>query len=528
MAMRSTYFLLRLFSYLYLYTRVKPNQPARLNDNPPADPHPWRHPYLIHQNIADFRRYSEDVWQFAQQYSYTHQQPVRTAFCVNMAQNMYNWCRLSRKYGFQSELHLHPLDNNAISSPQWEDFYGEEIPNTDITTFLANHAHSPPHVPVQSISMHGSLISDLFFPPLSFRLLPKNLHKALRTFLASPFLRFSELVSYPGIYPYFNWALHLSKAEAIYAASSPLAAFLSGVPYLTFSVGADLQYDCSRPDLFGQLMRRSFLHSRFLCISNPHTLGHSRRLRLSNGIYLPYPIDTDRYSPRHGQFRSQWEQKYGAGTFILTTARVDPSVKGFTDEFFLAIYQFACRNPTARFIFLSWGSKSDHLRSLIASYDLQDQIILLPSCGKRRLIEYYRSCDIVLDQLEYGYYGCTALEAASIGKPVVMKIHRQQYSPLYNGDIAPVFEASSTASMIHHLQTLINNRNLRLQSGCQQRQWIMRNHAAERTIPILHSLIKLTADSVRLPRDLVNPLSKPLSRSEAEYHMSLSSSQPHG
>ena len=56
--------------------------------------------------------------------------------------------------------------------------------------------------------------------------------------------------------------------------------------------------------------------------------------------------------------------------------------------------------------------------------------------GKHQLIDYYRSCDIVLDHFVYGYYGTTALEAAGIGKPVVMKLRADQDAALYRGDVA--------------------------------------------------------------------------------------------
>lgn len=93
------------------------------------------------------------------------------------------------------------------------------------------------------------------------------------------------------------------------------------------------------------------------------------------------------------------------------------------------------------------------------------QVLLLPPVGKLRLIDYYRSCDIVLDQFVYGYYGATALEAASIGKPVVMKLNANQYDALYKGDVMPVFNASSPDEAVSALQTLINQPSLRREPG---------------------------------------------------------------
>jgi len=173
-----------------------------------------------------------------------------------------------------------------------------------------------------------------------------------------------------------------------------------------------------------------------------------------------------------------------------------------------------------RFIFLSWGNSATKLKQIIADEGVQSQFILLPPVGKKRLIDYYRSCDIVLDQFVYGYYGATGLEAASIGKPVVMHLRAEQYAPLYVGDVAPVSNASTLDEVYQNLTALVDDIDFRKQKGEAMRAWVLRNHGEQKTVPLMLALLRLTADQVSLPPDLVNPLCDPLTDEEIAYHSS--------
>src|SRR5207253_2776424 len=138
-------------------------------------------------------------------------------------------------------------------------------------------------------------------------------------------------------------------------------------------------------------------------------------------LYVPYPMDDSRYCPGEPSARQQWEQRFGPGFYVLSTARLDQAVKG-NSGLFDDLARLALRLPSVRFVFLSWGADAGALAQRIERACLQKNFIMLPPVGKARLIDYYRSCDCVLDQLVYGYYGATGLEALSVGKPVVMRI----------------------------------------------------------------------------------------------------------
>ena len=61
---------------------------------------------------------------------------------------------------------------------------------------------------------------------------------------------------------------------------------------------------------------------------------------------------------------------------------------------------------------------------------------------------------------------------------------------------------------------------LRKQKGDAMRDWVVRNHGEQKTVPLMLALLRFAADRVSLPHDLVNPLSSPLTTEEIAYHQS--------
>ncbi len=477
------------------------------------DSNPWAHPYLTNLNLRRFKEYSEEVWRFAEEYRGTRPAPLNIGFCVNLAQNMYKWACLAKKYGARCTLFLNPMDGSALSRPEWEEFDGEYPDIMDGQGFLRATPHLQPEVPWECLPMNGSELIKAFQ-----EFYEGNRKPLLAIMSKNPGLRHEILVSYNGFYPYYSWVRSLSRFDVLYTTSSALPAYASGRPYCAFSCGADLQFDAGRGDDYGRVSLLAFNAARFLLITNPHTLGHCRRLGLRNGVYLPYPMDDMRYCPGEGTSRAEWEQRYGRGIFVLMASRLDPEVKGQDEGFFKGLMEASQKNPELRFIFLNWGTKADDLRQKMAQADIGTRFLVFPPVGKKRLIDYYRSCDVVLDQFVYGYYGAAGLEAAAVGKPVILKLRAEQYNPLYGGDVMPAIPASNGAEIGMALLELAGNKEYRMEQGRKMRDWLVRNHGERRTIPLLLALLRVAADRVGLPAELKNPLWEEETEEEIGYH----------
>jgi glycosyltransferase involved in cell wall biosynthesis len=478
------------------------------------DPTPWNHPFLQERNLRRFQEFSNSVWTFAQAYHQSHPSPLRCAFAVNMAQNMHNWARLAQRYGAEVTLFPNEMDRSALNRPEWEEFDGEFDDPMDGERFLNEHPDIKLDVRCSRIPFDGS---DFYTAYQQF-CEGDNRAPFLQLVSSRPHVRYETLLAYEGFYPYVGLARALSEHEVIFMASTPFAAYASGRPYCTVSVGGDLIFDCGRADDLGVALHLAFAGARFLMVCNPHTLGHARRLGLSNGVYLPYPVDTNRYSPGSGQTRKEWEARYGKRVFVLTTARVDSDWKGYDDALFKALVDVTKKEENLHFIFLAWGSQVEKLRACIDASGLRHRMTLLPPVGKKRLIDYYRSCDIVLDQFVSGYFAATSLEAAAIGKPVIMKLRTGHYAPQYQGSVPPVLNAGSPVEVVQHLIALAGHPQGRIQLGAEMRNWLVRFHGHERTVPLMLALLRLAADQVPLPADFVNPLTDPETEEERQYH----------
>ncbi len=480
------------------------------------DLHPWEHPYLTEHNIKRFREYSSSVWDFALDYSRRHYESHRYAFSVNMAQSMYKWAKIAKKKGVETSVFPSVMDTSALNCPEWEEFDAEFPDILNGNCFLQTYPDIKLDVPCHRIDMEGS---ELYSAYQNFCMGQRLDY--LKLIAKTPSLRFEAMLSHEGCYPYYNWAKALSDFDAIYTASSPLAAYMSGKPFCAYSVGGDLQTDCGRANDLGKAMSLAFNAAKFIVFTNPHTLGHCRRLGFTNGLYIPYLMDDSRYCPGEAIARKEWEAKYGFGVYILTTARIDSSVKGQSETFFDILINIAKQRPEVRFVFLKWGNDANEFQSRIASSGVASQFVMLPPVGKRKLIDYYRSCDIVLDQFVYGYYGATGLEAAAVGKPIVIKLRKNHYEPWYIGDIAPMTSVDTITEISQALFTLIDSQTLREQKGIELRQWLVRNHGEQKLTNLMLAILQITAGQVALPKDLVNPLWEDLAPQEKEYHKSL-------
>lgn len=499
---------------------------------PQVDPTPWSHPFLTTANLRRFRQYSERVWSIALAHP---QRPLDCAFAVNMAQNMYRWSKIAARHGARSTLYLNPQDTSALSRPEWEEFDGSWADVLDGPGFLRAHpgirVHGrwldAPNEGAELLTAYQSAELASWQSTARSVLATMSAERAFAAFqppaaaalrLRAPTVRHFALLALDGMYPYFEWAAMLSRHDVTYIASTPFPAYASGKPYCVFSVGGDLQYDCGRDDAWGRAMRTAFASAHFVFASNPHTLGHCRRFGLRNAVYLPYPIDTDDYSPGTGMARAEWTARFGGEVFVLSTSRLDRDVKGQTDATFQMLADIAGQRPNVRFIFLGWGKDADAFRARAQQTGVAERVIVLPPVGKRRLIDYYRSCDVVLDQFVYGYFGATALEAAAVGKPVVMKQRAEQYAPLYAGDLAPIDPADTLRQIEETLLGLIDCAERRQRRGDDMRAWLVRHHGAARTGPLMTSLLRLAADEVAIPPAGDNPLRRRLSSAERAYH----------
>jgi glycosyltransferase involved in cell wall biosynthesis len=92
----------------------------------------------------------------------------------------------------------------------------------------------------------------------------------------------------------------------------------------------------------------------------------------------------------------------------------------------------------------------------------------------------YRRADIVVDQLNAGWYGLFAIEAMALGKPVVTFLHEDAVARTEDafGTTVPVVSAAAD-TLAAHLRPLVEDAAYRRRVGAASRAYVERVHDVE-------------------------------------------------
>ena len=426
----------------------------------------------------------------------------RFAFVGNMANINYIRALPLRRRGLNVDLILHPQDDFLFAQPAWEEFDGEITELGDNPSKVLSEAKLP-----NWVYRHREAADWAGFP--------------LNTIVATP----KQILLWPEYMAFLPTLAALSHYDSLLVSQVPYLGFLSGRPYLYGQTGGDIWLEASRNDAFGILTRRAIGASSAVLVSNPITFAHARRYGLSNLLYVPWPLDEEVYCPGEADdIRAEWRSRVGGDFFVLTSMRMDRRWKG-AQHALDGFARFASRAPEARLVVLGWGEDLEFAKNQMAQLGLQERVIFLPAVGKKRLLRYLRAADLVIEQFVLGYYGASGLESMACGKPVIMRIEREQYEGLIDVGVPPVLHAEDGVDVERHLYNLYENRVSCRRIGERTREWFIKAQSSQRWFATYRLLLEAIAAGVPLSF-AGSPLRKPLSQEEEEYHADQRASAP--
>jgi hypothetical protein len=129
---------------------------------------------------------------------------------------------------------------------------------------------------------------------------------------------------------------------------------------------------------------------------------------------------------------------------------------------------------------------------VIAACDgLDAELELVEGLRHDEAFERYRSADVIVDQLNAGWYGIFAIEAMALGKPVVTFLHDEAVRRTEEafGVRVPLVHATKE-SLPDRLAELVADPELRRRVGAESRAYVERVHDLER---VADSLLDLYA-----------------------------------
>jgi glycosyltransferase involved in cell wall biosynthesis len=261
------------------------------------------------------------------------------------------------------------------------------------------------------------------------------------------------------------------ELNGAYPAFIPLG--LPRIPYVAFEHGTmrELPFeDTGR----GRLLALGYRQAAKVIITNPDVVAQARRLGVENYVFVPHPLDEEKYRPGPSKLRAELEAE-GVDFVLLCPSRHDWDVKG-SDRMLRAFAELVRSDrPKALLILNEWGAEVDRSRALIEELGIGRNVRWLRPLPKLRLIDAYRAADVVLDQFLIGTFGAVAPEAMACGTPVVMafdsELHRWCFS-----ELPPVVDARTPEQIYAALQRLAEDEDERARLGRLGREWIERHH----------------------------------------------------
>jgi len=243
-------------------------------------------------------------------------------------------------------------------------------------------------------------------------------------------------------------------------------------PYILFDIG-NLRCLPYRNDSWGSINRRECEKAKKVLFTNIDSIYGVRALKLRNAEFIPFAIDTNKYSPKNSLIR----QRYDYEILLFSPTRHDWDVKG-NDLLLKAFAKYLEHEKSACLVLVDWGYDVPKAKQLIKQLKIQEKVVFVRPMCKMELIEFYNAADIVIDQFKIGCYGTTALEAMSCKKPVLMYVDAPAFKEVM-GEVPPVANACSVSDICDRLLEL-SHRKVRELLGVRSRRWVEKHYDAEK------------------------------------------------
>lgn len=243
-------------------------------------------------------------------------------------------------------------------------------------------------------------------------------------------------------------------------------------PYIAFCIGGDLNVTAFANSFVGFLLRQAYHRARYVFYSNINMIRSVRKLKLTNALFMPLPINTEKYVPSN---QSSLRKHLGSEVLLFSPTRHDWETKGnekLLYAFARLIRQF---RASIKLVLCQWGKDLDRSRTLCSKLGLEDHIVWQPLMPKGELLRFYQAADIVIDQFNVGAFGLVTLEAMSCGKPVIVNYDLDSARLCYP-EMPPLCHAVDSDGIFHTLRELVEDRQRRDELGHKGRTWVLQYH----------------------------------------------------
>ncbi|MBI4349031.1 MAG: glycosyltransferase [Elusimicrobia bacterium] len=221
-------------------------------------------------------------------------------------------------------------------------------------------------------------------------------------------------------------------------------------PVVACSTGSDLAELAVADGRLGWALR-AYLRSVEVnwCLPYPSVLENIRRLRIPRVAFMDFPydlraseelnVDLERHLRRSGPLRIFHSSNLDWG--VTDPGPERRSAKG-NDRFLRAFASALDAGLDARLMIVARGPDLGPARQLVRDLALDPRVEWLPELERDELFLQMIEADVVVDQFDVGGLGGIAVEAMSLGAPVLTYVDERAARVQYGADLPPVLNAS--------------------------------------------------------------------------------------
>ena len=254
-------------------------------------------------------------------------------------------------------------------------------------------------------------------------------------------------------------------------------------PYVSYATGADLTELADGKGYSGIQVKQAkkvFRNAKLVFYSVEK--GHQKmikKLNLKNTVPWRQFIDTNFWKM---SIESQRNDDGILKIFHPTSLDWIPKFEGqrlkSNDILFRGFKKFLDDGGRGKLFFRKRGQNVRETESLVQELDLEKHVELLPdSQDREEQKRVMTKMDLVADQFGVGNFGLIALEAMSLGKPVITFLPEDAAKLSYPppDEPPPILNASTPDEIAHKLMEL-QNRKILYKYSVESRKWIEKHH----------------------------------------------------
>ncbi len=277
--------------------------------------------------------------------------------------------------------------------------------------------------------------------------------------------------------------------------------------YVAYATGSDLREGIYYKNK-GKNIKRFFKNANVVIFHNNDqpTLNSIKHLRLKNtywhNMYKQTEFNSsliDKNYIKNSPYLLKIQNFINGSFSIFMPSHIVFSDEKKIDNYFCtkgndlvyeAIIRFINRYPKTIFVLRGVGIDTDIAKKILQP--IKNNIMYVDTLNKKDFINLMSMFDVIIDNIKIGSFGGISLEAASIGKPLLIDPPNINF---YKEDKYPFLENKTSEDIYNNLVKLYENLDFRKNYAELCQKWVLRNHSSNEYLKLTKIIDRLILEN---------------------------------